>query len=261
MPTTRYVSLWLMVLGALLQLGGCIEQRRLPYIQNPQYSASSPITVANARPQYRVQANDVLSIRVQSVQSEFNELFNTTDTRTIFNSDPGVMFLSGYSVTEDGEISLPTVGKLKVGGLTVEKVQELVQQRVGSYVRGANVMVRLLSFKITVLGEVRAPGRYYVYNGQASVLEGLGLAGDLTEFGNRQNVKLIRQLPTGSEVVLLDLTDGALLRSPYFYLLPNDALYVEPLKARTTRANANNLGLVFSAISAVVLLLGYIRLN
>ena len=260
MRSPRYVCRGL-VLGAVLLIGGCIEQRRLPYLQDPKYSAGRPLVVANAHPVYRVQANDVLSIRVQSVQAEFNEMFNTADTRAMLSSDPGTMFLSGYSVTEEGEITLPTVGKLKVGGLSVEKVQELVQLRVGGFVREANVVVKLLSFKVTVLGEVRSPGRYYVYNGQATVLEGLGLAGDLTEFGNRQNVKLVRQMPTGSEVVLLDLTDAALLRSPYYYLLPNDALYIEPLKARTSRANANNLGLAFSAISAIVLLLSYIRLK
>lgn len=248
-----------LVLGAVLLLSGCIEQRQLPYLQNPKYSAASPVAVANARPIYQVQPNDVLSIRVQSAQTEFNEMFNTTDTRTILSSDPGIMFLSGYSVTEEGEITLPTVGRIKVGGLTMEKAQALVQQRVGGFVRGANVVVKLLSFKVTVLGEVRAPGRYYVYNDQATVLEGLGLAGDLTEFGNRQQVKLVRQTVTGSEVVLLDLTDPALLRSPYYYLQPNDALYIEPLKARASRANANNLGLIFGGLSTIVLLLSFLR--
>lgn len=251
--------MWLVVWGMCMVMTGCVEQRRLPYLQGRAYSGTSPVAVPNDRPRYRVQASDVLSVRVQSVQPEFNDLFNTSDARGMLNSDPGVLFLSGYSVTETGDITLPTVGKLKVVGLTVEEVQALVQQHVATYVKGANVVVKLLSFKVTVLGEVRSPGRYYVYNAQATVLEGLGLAGDLTEFGNRQNVKLVRQTPTGSEVVLLDLTDANLLHSPYYYLLPNDALYVEPLKARASRANANNLGLVFSAVSAIVLLLSYIR--
>jgi polysaccharide export outer membrane protein len=259
MQSTGYAARWLVVLGSFLILSGCVSQRRLPYLQDAAYSATTPVAVPNARPAYLVEVSDVIAIRVQSVQPEFNDLFNIGDARGMLNSDPGAMFLSGYSVSEAGEIILPTVGRLKVAGLTVEGVQALVQQRVASYVRGANVVVRLISFKLTVLGEVRSPGRYYVYNAQATVLEGLGLAGDLTEFGNRQKVKLIRQTPTGSQVVLLDLTDAGLLRSPYYYLQPNDALYVEPLPARTNRANANNLGIIFSAISAIVLLLSYIR--
>ena len=238
-----------------------MSQRQLPYLQSSSYSLTQPSEVLSKRPVYHVQPNDVLSIRVQSVQPELNDLFNITDARNMMAADPSALYLAGYSVNEQGQITLPTVGRLQVSGLSVEQVQALVQQRVGAFASGANVLVKLLSFKLTVLGEVRNPGRYFVYNGQASVLEALAMAGDLTEYGNRQNIKLVRQTPGGSEVMLLDLTDPALLRSPYYYLLPNDALYVEPLKARTSRANANNLGIVFAGISAIVLLLSYLRVN
>jgi polysaccharide export outer membrane protein len=244
---------------AVWWLSGCVAQQQLPYLQGKDYSTKTPVNVANERLVYRIQPSDVLSIRVQSVQPALNDIFNITDTRTVFSGDPSNLFLAGYSVDEAGSINLPTVGKIKVQGLTVEAAQALVQQKVSAYVRDANVLVKLLSFKVTVLGEVRSPGRYFIYNTQATLLEGLGLAGDLTEFGNRQNVKLIRQTPTGSEVVLLDLTDPNLLKSKYYYLLPNDALYVEPLKARTTRGNANNLGLVFAGISSLVLILSYLK--
>jgi polysaccharide export outer membrane protein len=253
--------LLLVMLGPFLLLASCVSQRRLPYLQSKEYSRTTPVAADNERKVYCIQPNDVLSIRVQSVQPELNDLFNITDTRSVFGGDPGTLFLTGYSVAEDGQINLPTVGKMKVVGLTIDEVQALVQQRVGGFVRGANVLVKLLSFKLTILGEVRNPGRYFVYNGQASVLEGLSLAGDLTEYGNRQNIKLIRQTTKGSEVVLLDLTDAGLLHSSYYYLLPNDVLYVEPLKARANRANANNLGLVFAGISAVVLLLSYLKVQ
>ncbi|WP_210520979.1 polysaccharide biosynthesis/export family protein [Hymenobacter terricola] len=256
-----YRLLFLVLCG--LWVGGCVSQRQLPYLQSPSYSAAKPVEVANARAVYHIQANDVLSIRVQSAQTEFNELFNISDTRSYLGGDPSALYLTGYSVNPDGQINLPTVGNVAVQGLTVEQVQALVQKKIDAYVtnKGANVLVKLLSFKLTVLGEVRNPGRFLIYNGQATVLEALGLAGDLTEFGNRQNVKLVRQTDKGAEVVLLDLTNPDLLRSPYYYMMPNDALYVEPLKARTSRANANNLGIVFGGISAVVLLLSYLRTN
>ncbi|MCC3158522.1 polysaccharide biosynthesis/export family protein [Hymenobacter sp. 15J16-1T3B] len=245
----------------LLWLAGCISQRKLPYLQGSTYSTRTPVTAVNAPQPYRLQPNDVLSVRVQSVQPALNDIFNVTDSRSVMAGDPGNMFLAGYNVDAGGTINLPTVGKVKVQGLTIDEAQALVQQQVSRFVRDANVLVKLLSFKITVLGEVRSPGRYFVYNGQATVLEALGLAGDLTEFGNRQNIKLIRPTPQGNEVVLLDLTDPALLTSPYFYLLPNDALYVEPLAARTRRANAGNLALLFSGISALVLILNYIKIT
>lgn len=251
----------LLVVPVVLFLAGCVSQRTLPYLQGGAYSSTAPTAVENAPQVYHIQPSDVLSIRVQSVEPKLVENFNTYDSRTVMSGDPGTLYLTGYSVDGNGNINLPTVGTVKVQGLTIEQAQAQVQQRVVQYVRDANVLVKLLSFKVTVLGEVRNPGRYFVYNAQCTVLEGLGLAGDLTEFGSRQNVKLIRQTAKGSEVVLLNLTDPQLLRSPYFYLLPNDALYVEPMKARAARGNANNLALVFAGISAVVLVLNYIKIS
>jgi polysaccharide export outer membrane protein len=239
-------------------LDGCVSQRKLPYLQGSEYSTKTPTTVENDPPAYRIQPNDVLSIRVQSTQPALSDQFNLVGTQSVYSGDPGTLYLSGYPVDDAGNITLPTVGKVQVRGLTVDQTQRLVQQQVGRYVRDTNVLVKLLSFKVTVLGEVRSPGRFFIYNAQATVLEGLGLAGDLTEFGNRKNVKLIRQTQKGSEVVLLDLTDPKLLQSPYYYLRPSDALYVEPMKARTSRGNATNLALLFSGISAVVLLLNFV---
>jgi polysaccharide export outer membrane protein len=244
--------------GLLLGLGGCVTQSKLPYLQTGAYSTQKPLQTENIRPVYKLQAGDVLSIRVQSVQPVLSDIFNVPGPQTITSSDPGTLYLTGYAVDDTGSINLPTVGRVKMQGLSMEEAQAFLQQKVAAYVRDANVLVKLLSFKITVLGEVRSPGRYFIYNPQATVFEALGMAGDLTEFGNRENIKLIRQTPKGSEVVLINLTDANLLKSPYYYLLPNDALYVEPMKARTSRGNATNLGIVFAGISAVVLLLSYI---
>lgn len=240
-------------------LASCVTQRKLPYLQGDGYSTQKPTEVNNVRPAYRLQVGDVLSIRVQSVQPVLSDIFNVPGPQTMASGDPSTLYLTGYPVDDNGTINLPTVGRVKVTGLSLEQTQTLLQQKVTAYVRDANVLVKLLSFKVTVLGEVRQPGRYFIYNSQATVLEALGMAGDLTEFGNRENVKLIRQTAKGSEVVLLNLTDAKLLQSPYYYMLPNDALYVEPLKARASRGNVNNLGIVFAGISAVVLLVTFLK--
>ena len=251
----------LTVLLLPLLLGACVAQKQLPYLQGKNYSTTAPTQINNEPQAYRLQPGDVLNVRVQSVQPALNDMFSMMPGQNFMSGEPSILYLSGYLVDDAGSISLPTAGRLKVAGLTMEQSQQLIQKEVGKFMRDANVAVRLTSFRLTVLGEVRAPGRYFVYNPQATVFEALGLAGDLTEFGNRTNVKLIRQTATGSEVVLLDLTDPNLLRSKYYYLLPNDALYVEPLKARTGRGNAGNLGLVFAGLSTVILLLSFIRTN
>lgn len=217
----------------------------------------------NKRSIYLLQPNDILSIKVKSSTNvEVSDLFNiTTTTQAPMFTSPGNLFLEGYSIDEEGKIILPIIGELTVKDLSVEQARDLIQLNADKYLKNATVIVKLISFKVTVLGEVNNPGYHYVYNNQVTILEALGLAGDLTAVGNRKNVKLVRQVKGGSEVVLLNLTDPRLLKSKYFYLMPNDALYVEPLRARSGRLNLEHLTLVFSAATTAILILNYLDNN
>ncbi|WBO85380.1 polysaccharide biosynthesis/export family protein [Hymenobacter yonginensis] len=239
-------------------LVSCVSTRDVSYLQG-NYSAQ-PTSVVNQPAEYLIMPNDVLYIKVQSAQPELTKAFNLHENELVFNqSDPGSLYVNGYVVDNTGNILVPTVGKVPVKGLTISAAQELVQKSIATYVRNATVVLRLVSFRVTVLGEVKTPGRYTIFNDRATVLEALGLAGDLTPLGNRRNVKLIRQTKDGSQVMLLDLTRPELLSSPYYYLLPNDALYVEPVKALTQRGNSVNLGLLFSGLGTAALLYGLFR--
>jgi polysaccharide export outer membrane protein len=197
-------------------------------------------------------------VKVLSADPDMSELFNITNPASAFGvSDPGSMYLSGYSVDNEGYINLPTVGKLRVAGLTTSQIQDQIQVGLSRYINDATVVVKLISFKISVLGDVSRPGYYYIYNERANLLEGLGMAGDLTQGASRENVKLIRQQPNGSEVVLLDLTDPNLVQSKYFQLQPNDVLYVEPRKKQLKRENLVVVSAVLGVISTAALLVNF----
>ena len=247
----------------LTLLTSCYYNKRMIYFQDKDFSEFSSTLMENNRSLYRVQPNDVLSIKVKSsTDAQVSDLFNITTTTQVSQfANPGSLYLEGYSVDETGRITLPILGTLTVQNLTIDEVQALIQSNADRYLKNAVVIVKMLSFKITVLGEVNNPGYHYVYNNQATLLEALGLAGDLTQFGNRKNVKLIRQVPRGSEVVLLDLRDPNLLKSKYFFLMPNDVVYVEPFKARNKRLNLENLTLLFSALTTAILILNYLDTN
>ncbi|WP_242928756.1 polysaccharide biosynthesis/export family protein [Pontibacter vulgaris] len=233
----------------------CVSNKDLVYLQNDNFSKDKPYPVTTEKFIYKIQPNDVLSIKVQSIQPEISSIFNISNSpNQLGNSDPGFLFLNGYSVDESGSINLPTVGTVKVAGLTVNDAQKTVQQHIDRYIKNANVIVKLTSFRVTVLGDVRRPGQYYIFNEKATILEGLALAGDIDQSGNRKMVKLIRPTASGSEVVLLDLTDPNLMQSKYYYLLPNDAIYVQPLSSYTRRNNLTLLGVVFSGITTLVLI-------
>lgn len=243
----------------MLLTTSCYYNKRLIYLQDRHFAENKATLVENVRTPYKLQSADVLSVQVKSsAEKEVSGIFNIS-TQNLMVANPGTLFLEGYSIDASGKITLPILGELMVKDLTVEEAQQFIQSNANNYFNNAIAIVKLVSFKVTVLGEVKNPGYYFVYNNQATALEALGMAGDLTIFGNRRNVKLLRQQPSGTEVVLLDLTNPDLLKSDYFYLKPGDVLYVEPLKARSNRSNLELLSVVFAAVTAAVLIFSYVN--
>ena len=236
----------------------CYSIKKVTYLQSDENVLALP----NNPIDYLVQPNDILNIRVQSLDPEQSAFFNisATENRT-FNANEASLFLSGYSINQDGLISLPIVGELKVSGLTVEQIRELIQDEINKYLLDAIVLVKLTSYKIIVLGDVRSPGAKYIYNTQATIFEALSLAGDANLSGNVRNVKLIRQLDGKSYIIKLDLTDPKIIESPYYFLLPNDAIYVETSKENIFRNNLALLTITFVAISASLAILAFINNN
>lgn len=240
----------------MIGVTSCMSKKELVYIQNSKLKENVPTDFQTRYSTYKLQTNDVLSIKVLSVDPDMANLFNITNPANAFAmADPASLYLSGYAIDNEGFINLPTVGKLKVEGLTTSQTQDLIQKNLDRYITDATVVVKLISFKVSIIGEVRNPGYYYIYNERANLLEGLGLAGDLTQGADRENVKLVRQKRDGtSEVVLLDLRNPNLLQSEYYYLMPNDVIYVEPRKTQLKRDNLIVWNAVLGVISTGALL-------
>lgn len=247
----------------LLVASSCLSKKELVYIQNENLRETVPTAIPSAYKPYQLQPSDVLSIKVQSMEPDISNIYNIIPPSSAFGfADPGTLFLSGYSVDEEGNVNLPNVGKLKVSGLTIAQTQELIQRNVDRYINNATVVVKLISFRVSVLGEVQRPGQFYIYNERATLLDALSMAGDLSRGANRENVKLVRQTQSGSEVVLIDLKDPNLVQSKYYYMMPNDVLYVEPSKAQVKRDNLVSLNvatLALGVISTAVVILNYFK--
>src|SRR6478736_596302 len=253
----------ILALALSVSLSSCYYNSRLIYLQDKHFSEFSPTLVQSKKSIYRLQPSDIVSVQVKSsTETEAsNAIFNVASHQNGIYTTPGSLFLEGYTIDTNGKINLPILGEMIVKDLSIEEAQRLIQSNANKYLTKSTVIVKLTSFKVTILGEVKNPGYLYVYNNQVTVLEALGLAGDLTLFANRKNVKLIRQVPGGSQVVLLDLTDPKLLSSEYFYLMPNDVLYIEPLKARSNKTNLDILSVVFAGLTTMVLILSYVKQN
>jgi polysaccharide export outer membrane protein len=241
----------------LFSLSACYSLKKVTYIQTEEDVFTVPINPVI----YLVQPNDILNIKVQSRDAEQSSYFNiSTESRNI-QANPASLFLSGYSVNQDGQINLPIVGEIKVSGLSIEQIRELIQSEINRYLLDAIVLVKLTSFKISVLGDVKNPGTNYVYNNQATIFEALSAAGDANLSANHTNVKLMRQIDGESRVIKLDLTDPKIIGSPYYFLMPNDVIYVETSKENIVRHNLVLFTVIFTAISTSLLILSFIQTN
>lgn len=241
-----------LIMSIVVTVTSCYSKKELVYLQDKEFSSLYPTQIKNRRPEYKIQPNDVLHVNIQNPDAETYSFFNMGNQEMgPRGGNEAILYLIGHSVSQEGNINIPLLGNIKVVNLTLEEATSVIQNEVDKYLRNSSVNVKLLSFKVSVLGEVKAPGYYYVYNAQCTVLEALGLAGDLLQSGSRKNVKLVRQTENGVEVILLDLTSPDLMNSKYYYMLPNDVLYVEPTDEQVSRLNFQPIGIGFSAISAV----------
>ncbi|HLO57837.1 MAG TPA: polysaccharide biosynthesis/export family protein [Bacteroidales bacterium] len=228
---TKFITSWAhMVLITSLLLSSCISQNKVKLLQE-KTAKQATTEFANAKnTTYRLQTGDHLYIEVYSVDPKTSKFFQT-DFPDLMN--PTYLYLKSYSVDEFGYINFSFVDKLFVKGLTVAEVKEQIQKTLNEYFKESNAVVKLVNFEVSVIGEVNNPGSFTIYRDQLNLFQALGLAGGMKDFGNPKKIKLVRQTQTGSNLVELDLSDNKILESPYFYMQPNDIVYVEPLNAKS----------------------------
>jgi polysaccharide export outer membrane protein len=236
-------------------LSGCVGRKVVNYLNDPSLSNGSSKLFENRKFEYRIQVNDVLSIRVMGLDDATSRFFNVeSQTNGSMVTDAG-MFVNGYSVDKNGQVQLPTVGKIKVQGLTVGEAQELVQRKINEFFTNATVILKMVNWRLSVLGEVSRAGTFQVYNNQITILDALAMAGGPNEYADKSHVTLMRQSERGVQALYVDLSDTRVLSSEYYYLLPNDVIYVPALKARPGRMNLELVSIVLSAATVAVLII------
>ena len=238
-------------------LGSCSSTKNVAYFQNSDtvnLKASQGLYDAHIMPK------DILTITVSTTDPDaavpFNMTVPTPYTQSQRTSYSQAM-LQSYLVDNEGNVEFPKVGTLHLGGLTKSEAEKMIQEKIKPYMNANEnpiVTVRMSNFKISVLGEVNHSGMYTVTNEKISILEALAQAGDLTIYGMRNNVKLIREDATGQKSIhVLNLNDAGLINSPYYYLQQNDIVYVEPNKVKAQNSSVGSMTtLWFSATSILI---------
>jgi polysaccharide export outer membrane protein len=221
MKTRFNPSLWLIIIAAAFS--SCVNTRKAIYFN---IDKDSVVQVNVNQQNVLIQKNDILDIKVSSLSAEASQLYNTQDTK-------------GYLVNREGNITFPVFGVIKVEGKTKEELQEFLTKQLTErkLLSDPMVSVRLASFRVTVLGEVARPGVVAVPTEKISILEALGSAGDMTIHSNRSNVLVIREDQNQRMFKVIDLNSDDVFDSPYFYLKPNDVVYVRPTKTRISSTN------------------------
>lgn len=248
---------FIFAMSLLLAMTSCNTSKSVAYIQN-----SDSIAYDNSRFLYdaKIMPKDQLTITVNTVNPEaslpYNLLLQNSYTQGRILSTTGGTLMP-YLVDNEGYINFPVVGRLKVSGLTKSECENMILEKIRPYMAETEnpvVTVRMSSYSVSVIGEVARPGSFQVAREKITILEALAQAGDLTIYGVRDKVKLIREDATGKkEIHTLDLTNANIVNSPYYYLQQNDIVYVEPNKVKAQNARVGNMTtLWFSATSILI---------
>lgn len=237
----------------LLLLSSCASRKKLAYYQNiDSFERSSKSTNFETR----LQPDDLLSIVVMGENPEivapFNSPLSSTSTNSVSNSN-GSSQSTSYLMDSNGSIQFPVLGLITFKGLTKTEAENMLLEKLSKYVKNPKVILRIMNFKISVQGEVANPGSFSIATERVTLIEALSLAGDLTIFGKRNNLLLLREQNGLMQAVRVDITQADFINSPYYYLAQNDVLYVEPNKTKMSgSAVSPNIGIAFSAISLLI---------
>lgn len=238
----------LLAIGTLFLFVGtsCINLKQVKLMQKKSVSDYASEVANEGQDEYQINSGDHLYIKVFSLDAKTSKLFQS-DFPELVNSS--YIYLNSYKVDESGHVNFSFTGKVMVKGLTIPEAQETIKKTLGEYFNDINVYVKLVNFNVTFLGEVRAPGTYSINKEQINILQALGNAGGLTDYGHAKKVTLIRKSPNGSVVKELDLTDNGILKSPYYYLMPDDIVYVAPRGSKSFVFDKFPYGMAFGIIS------------
>lgn len=254
--------------GVLIFLSSCVPNRRIVYFQEMKENATPVDSFKYDRSQYRLQKNDIVSIDVKSPRNdEFVKFFTSSSTQgnqaSIGAQTGGDLFyVTGYTINDSGYITFPVIGQFKMEGLTTAEASFKLDSMLKTLQSDAQVIVRIGGLRITLLGEFHRPGKMVVMQNQLTLFEAIALGGDLTEVAKRDKVMLLRQYPDGAKLHYLNVLDKNIVNSPYYFLQPNDLLYVEPLKRRAYGVGVNGLQTLTTALTLItttLLLINYIK--
>ncbi|OWK71264.1 polysaccharide biosynthesis/export family protein [Pedobacter sp. AJM] len=247
-------------------LPSCISNKKIAYFQDIQTIDKAQLENATKFTEPIIQSDDILSINIFTLNPQSGAIVNQAASNTVLGGGASTAVaaqqVSGFLVDRNGDVELSLIGKVKVAGLTTYEARELIREKAASVYKEPNVQLRFANFKVSVLGEVNTPSAYTLPNEKVTVLDALSLAGDLTIYGRRENVLIVRDNNGKKEFARLNLNSSKIFDSPYYYLRQNDVVYVEPNKRKVSASNSaqvQTISVIASVLSVIVVAITSLR--
>lgn len=251
MKTSRALRNLIYSIVCILMITSCVSRKNMIYFQEANKNQQK----INYNEDYnlRIKPGDLLTIRVSAAEQEAAQPFNLT--KSVLGTDrmAGTVQLETYMVSEEGTIEFPVVGTVEVAELTTFELADKIKKEISDYVKDPIVNVRILNFKISVLGEVKSPGTFTIEDDHITLAQALGKAGDLTIFGRRDNILVMREIDGEKVNAYLDLTDADVVSSPFYNLRQNDVVYVEPKVAKVQSSSSLGVASRYLSIASVII--------
>lgn len=237
-------------------VSSCIPHKDTIYFQNKNVPIDSLQTIVEKQKPYHVQINDILNVRVKALDQDNVQIFNPFGDENLNAGSVERSYFDGFTVDVHGNIRIPTLGKLNVLGYTTEEIEQMIEKKLLDEIfkETANIFVtvKLTGLKYTTMGEINSTGTRTLFQERVNILEAIANSGDIPVTGDLKDVLIIRQYPQGQKIHHLDLTDVEVMNSPYYYIQPNDMIYVKPLKQKSWGTGTNllqNIGAVATILS------------
>jgi polysaccharide export outer membrane protein len=234
----------LLIVLSVITLSSCSSIKNVQYFKDIPNNKLETVLQNVPYTDLKIHPDDIISVSIQTIDPGATQVLNLGNLQnaaigSTSAGSTGGQNVSGYLVDQKGNIELPILGMIKVSGLTTEEAREAIRAKAALFLKNATVNVRFANFRVNIVGEVAKPATYVISNEKVNILDALALAGDLTIYGRRDNITLIRQEEDGTrKFIRLDLTNSEILTSPYFYLRQNDYIYVEPSKSKVASSDA-----------------------
>jgi polysaccharide biosynthesis/export protein len=239
------------VLVVILAFSSCVPIKKQVYLQYGESGAKQEYPISEDY-SYHLKPGNNLHIKVFGIDTDVNDYFNLGYGAASNYYHDAAIYLNSYSIDDSGMVELPFIGKVGLGGATLKEAKEIIQREIDRYLVNTIVIVRLVNYNVTLVGEVVRPGQYKIYQDQVNFFEVLGMAGDLTTYAKRDEIVLIRKTENGSRIFNINLLEDNVLESELYYLMPDDIVYIRPVAGKNFAYQAFPYALMISSISLVI---------